>query len=81
MREREKAVKKAKQRLAAGVKGSSRSSRYFKVDRNAVQLKEAAIEKDRQLKGLHGVWIRLRKTSCKTRSMGDYGRYKKAFGC
>ena len=63
--EREKAVKKAKQRLAAGVKGSSRSSRYLRVDRNAVQLKEAAIEKDRQLEGLHGVWTSLKETSCK----------------
>ena len=63
--DRDKAVKKATQRQAAGVKGSSRPGRYLKVDRDAVPLNEAAIEKDRQLEGLHGVWTSLEETSCR----------------
>ena len=62
--ERRKAVEQAKKRLAAGVKGSSRSSRFLKVSRDAVQLNEAAIEKYRQLEGLHGVWTSLKDTPC-----------------
>ena len=51
--EREQAVKKARKRLASGVKGTGRNGRYLKV--NAVKLNAAAIERDRQLEGLHGV--------------------------
>lgn len=60
--EREKAVEKARQRLASGVKGPGRSGRFLKVSRDAVQLNEAAIDKDRRLEGVHGVWTSLADT-------------------
>ena len=53
--EREQAVKKARNHLASGVKGSGRNGRYLKVNRGAVKLNAAAIERDRQLEGLRGV--------------------------
>ena len=45
--EREQAVKKARKRLASGIKGSGRKGRYLKVNRDAVKLNEAAIERGR----------------------------------
>ena len=61
--EREQAIKKARKRLASGVKGSGRNGRYLKVKRGAVKLNAAAIERDRQLEGLHGVWTSLKASS------------------
>lgn len=61
--EREQAVTKARKRLASGVKGSGRNGRYLKVKRGAVKLNAAAIERDRQLEGLHGVWTSLKASS------------------
>ncbi len=61
--EREKAVTKAQKRLASGVKGSGQKGRYLNVNRNAVKLNAAAIEKDRQLEGLHAVWTSLKASS------------------
>ena len=61
--ERERAVEKAKKRLASGVKGTDRSSRFLKVRRDAIELNQEAIDKDRRLEGLHGVWTSLTETS------------------
>ena len=70
--ERDKAVSEARRRLAAQVKGSGRAGRFLKVDRNAIKLNEAAIKRDEQLEGLHGVWTSLKETSCKE----VYARYR-----
>ena len=61
--ERERAVEKAKKRLASGVKGTDRSNRFLKVRRDAIELNQEAIDKDRRLEGLHGVWTSLTETS------------------
>ena len=58
--EREQAIKKARKRLASGVKGSGRNGRYLNVKRGAVKLDAAAIKRDRHLEGLHGVWTSLK---------------------
>ena len=55
--------RKPKKRLASGVKGTDRSSRFLKVRRDAIELNQEAIDKDRRLEGLHGVWTSLTETS------------------
>jgi len=47
----------------SGVKGSGRNGHYLKVKRGAVKLNAAAVERDRQLEGLHGVWTSLKASS------------------
>ena len=56
---RDQAVEKVKKRLAQGVKGVGRSGRFLKVDPQGVRLDEAAIARDQNYDGLHGVWTSL----------------------
>ncbi|MDE2645494.1 MAG: IS1634 family transposase [Bacteroidota bacterium] len=57
---RELAVEKVKTRLAQGVKGTGRSGRFLKVDPEGVRLDEAAIARDENYDGLHGIWTSLK---------------------
>jgi len=56
---REKAIEKVKHRLKQGVKGAGRTGRFLKVKQDGVSLDQAAIEKDKEFDGLHGVWTSL----------------------
>ncbi|MXZ17116.1 MAG: IS1634 family transposase [Rhodothermaceae bacterium] len=57
---REQAVEKVKKRLTRGVKGTGRSGRFLKVDPEGVRLDKAAIARDENYDGLHGVWASLK---------------------
>ncbi|MXW31856.1 MAG: IS1634 family transposase [Rhodothermaceae bacterium] len=57
---REQAVEKVKKRLTRGVKGTGRSGRFLKVDPEGVRLDKAAIARDENYDGLHGVWTSLK---------------------
>ena len=57
--EREKTVAKLQRRLAQGIKGSGRRSRFLKVSRRAVELDQAAIDRDASFDGIRGVWTSL----------------------
>ena len=54
--ERDRIVEKLKRSLTQGIKGSGKRGRFLKVDRNAVELNQDAIDRDACFDGLHGVW-------------------------
>lgn len=57
--ERERIVEKLKRRLTQGIKGNGKQGRNLKVDRGAVALNQAAIDRDARFDGLHGLWTNL----------------------
>ncbi len=61
--ERDSIVEKLKRSLRQGIKGSGKRGRFLKVDRNAVDLDQDAIDRDACFDGLHGVWTSLDRES------------------
>ena len=56
---REQAVEKVTNRLKQTVKGPGKSGRFLKVQQDGVSVDKAAIARDEQYDGLHGVWTSL----------------------
>ena len=61
--ERDRIVEKLKRSLRQGIKGSGKRGRFLKVDRDAVELDQDAIDRDACFDGLHGVWTSLDRES------------------
>ena len=54
-RDRAEAVRRAQQRLAAGLTGKGRVGRFLRVHRGAVEFDQEAVRRDALFDGLHGV--------------------------